>query len=73
MGARTPASASADYAYDSHWGSVGAGNGQFSGTLSFSGKLGGRTLRAGVYRATALAANTGAKSSPATTKFTVAP
>ena len=42
-------------------------------TLRFSGKLGGRTLRAGVYRATALAAGAGGKSSPATAKFTVAP
>ena len=40
-------------------------------TLRFSGKLGGQKLKAGLYRATALAAGAGGKSSPATAKFSV--
>ena len=40
-------------------------------TLRFSGKLGGQKLKAGLYRATALAAGAGGKSGPATAKFTV--
>jgi hypothetical protein len=39
--------------------------------LRFSGKLGGRKLAAGVYRATAVATATSGKSGPATTKFVV--
>ena len=40
-------------------------------TLRFSGKLGGQKLKAGLYRATALAAGAGGKSGPATAKFVV--
>jgi len=40
-------------------------------TLRFSGKLGGQKLKAGPYRATALAAGTGGKSGPATATFKV--
>ena len=40
-------------------------------SLRFGGKLGGRKLKPGIYRATAVATAAGLKSSPVTTKFTV--
>jgi hypothetical protein len=40
-------------------------------TLAFSGKLAGRKLAPGVYRATAVARNSGGASKPVTAKFAV--